>query len=89
DKNFTETKQYGLIAQEIEQIIPELVNTDVEGWKSIQYTHLMPVLIEALKEQQQIIDSQKQDITNLELKADANASQIEAILQQLNGYTTK
>ena len=89
DKNFTDVKQYGLIAQELEKIIPELVNTDEEGWKSIEYTHLVPVLIEALKEQQQIIESQKQDINNLELKADANATQIEAILQQINGYTNK
>jgi len=50
--------QYGLIAQELEKIIPELVHTDKEGWKSIEYSHLVPVLIEAIKEQQLTIDKQ-------------------------------
>jgi len=51
--------QYGLIAQEVEKIVPELVNTDSEGWKSVEYTHLVPILLEALKEQLQTIDALK------------------------------
>jgi len=58
--------QYGLIAQELEKIIPELVNTDEEGWKSVEYSHLVPVLIEALKEQQQQIEAQKAIISSNE-----------------------
>lgn len=88
-ENLTDDLQHGLIAQELETIIPELVLTDEEGWKSIEYTHLVPVLIEALKEQQEIIQSQNQDIQDLKLKADASASQIEAILERLDGYTNK
>jgi len=51
--------QYGVIAQEIEKIVPELVNTDAEGWKSVEYTHLVPILLEALKEQLQAVDALK------------------------------
>ncbi|MCF8464757.1 MAG: tail fiber domain-containing protein [Flavobacteriales bacterium] len=51
-----ERLQYGVIAQEIEKIVPELVNTDSEGWKSVEYTHLVPILLEALKEQMETID---------------------------------
>ncbi|MGE0637066.1 MAG: tail fiber domain-containing protein, partial [Bacteroidia bacterium] len=63
NKPLTDKLQYGLIAQELEKIIPELINTDEDGWKGIEYSHLVPVLIEALKEQQQTIETQKQLIT--------------------------
>ena len=55
-------KQYGLIAQELEKVIPELVDTDKEGWKAVEYSHLVPVLIEAMKEQQSTIEKQQQNI---------------------------
>ena len=50
--NFSYGRQYGIIAQDLELIIPELVSTDSAGYKSIDYTHLIPLLIEAIKEQQ-------------------------------------
>jgi hypothetical protein len=50
DKQLEKGIQYGLIAQELEKIIPELVTTDAAGWKAIEYSHLVPVLIEAIKE---------------------------------------
>lgn len=40
----------GYIAQDLEAILPELVRTDSEGWKSIQYTNLPGLIIEAVKE---------------------------------------
>ena len=49
----------------MEKIIPELVDTDEEGWKSIEYSHLVPVLIEAIKEQQAIIANQQLELTSL------------------------
>ncbi len=45
--------QIGLIAQEVEKVLPELVSTDSEGYKSIAYGQLTAVLIEAIKELQQ------------------------------------
>jgi hypothetical protein len=40
----------GYIAQDLEAILPEVVRTDAEGWKSIQYTNLPGLIIEAVKE---------------------------------------
>jgi len=40
----------GYIAQDLEVILPEVVRTDAEGWKSIQYTNLPALIIEAVKE---------------------------------------
>lgn len=42
--------EIGLIAQDVEQIIPEVVNTNENGMKGIVYHNLIPVLIEAIKE---------------------------------------
>ncbi len=49
--------QYGVIAQEIERVYPELVTTHENGLKTVNYQGLIPVLIEAIKEQQAMIES--------------------------------
>lgn len=46
----------GLIAQEVEEILPELVETSDDGTKSVSYGNIIGVLIEAIKEQQKMID---------------------------------
>jgi len=42
-------KNIGLIAQEVESVLPEVVSTDDQGYKSIAYGNLVAVLIEAVK----------------------------------------
>jgi len=70
---FKKDKQIGLIAQDVETIIPKLVFTDRKGYKSLSYEKLVPVLVEAIKEQQktiaeksQIADEQKKKLDSLE-----------------------
>ncbi len=43
-------RQVGVIAQEVEEVLPEVVSTDAEGIKSVDYSKLTAVLIEAVKE---------------------------------------
>ena len=64
EKQFTNTRQIGIIAQEIEKIYPEVVLTDKDGYKSVDYSRLTPILLEAIKEQQKIIDNQQSAICN-------------------------
>jgi len=52
-------RKLGFIAQEIEKVIPELVKTDSEGMKSVDYIGVVPVLVEALKNQQKQINELK------------------------------
>ncbi|MFT3981565.1 MAG: tail fiber domain-containing protein [Ferruginibacter sp.] len=60
-RNFTEGRQIGLLAQEVEAVVPEIVSTGDDGYKSVDYAKLVPVLIEAIKTQQeQIVELQKQ-----------------------------
>jgi hypothetical protein len=55
--------QIGLIAQEVEQILPEVVKPNgVKDYKSVEYDKIVAVLIEAVKEQQQQIDNLQQQI---------------------------
>lgn len=59
-------KNIGLIAQDVEKVYPELVNTDPEtGLKSVQYGNLVAPLIEAVKEQQRQIDALEKQIEEL------------------------
>lgn len=52
--------QFGLIAQEVKKIIPEVVHgCEDDGMLSITYESLIPVLINAIKEQQKEIDTLK------------------------------
>ncbi len=46
--NFSDNRQIGLIAQEVEKVLPEVVYKDRKGIYSISYDQLVPVLIEAL-----------------------------------------
>lgn len=54
----------GFIAQDVEKIIPEVVNTDLEGYKSVDYSSLVPLLVEAIKSQQIEIEKLKNEINN-------------------------
>lgn len=50
DKARDQSLQTGLIAQDVEEMFPELVQTDEKGFKSLNYTGLIPHLIESIKE---------------------------------------
>jgi hypothetical protein len=50
DQNLPTGEQVGVLAQEVEKVYPELVSTDTQGFKSVNYAQLTPVLIEAVKE---------------------------------------
>jgi hypothetical protein len=43
-------KDVGVIAQEVEKILPEIVMTRRNGAKAVRYEKLMPLIIEAIKE---------------------------------------
>jgi len=52
----------GLIAQEVRKVIPEVVHEDPEGFLTVAYAEIIPVLIEAFKQQLQQYESDKQDV---------------------------
>jgi hypothetical protein len=59
----TDKLKIGVIAQEIEEILPEVVSTDKDGVKSVAYGNIVGLLIEAIKEQQVQIDELKKQLS--------------------------
>ena len=55
-------KAIGLIAQEAENVIPEIVSQDDNGYLGIKYNNLIGVLVEAIKDQQEQINTLRKQI---------------------------
>lgn len=85
--NLPSEKQYGLIAQELETVLPELVTTSMmpvaqngngerkmEEIKAVNYTELIPVLIRAMQEQQKQIEELKNLVSQLTSGKTTNTS---------------
>lgn len=65
-KKLENSNQIGFSAQEIQKVFPQLVKADEKGYLSVNYTALIPILVEGIKEQQTVIDAQKAKIEALE-----------------------
>ena len=61
----TTNKQYGVIAQDVEKYIPEIIKTNDIGFKMISYNKFIPFLIEAIKTQQKQINELKKENENM------------------------
>lgn len=60
-----EFKETGLIAQDVEAVLPEAVNSSDDGMLAIAYPRLVGLLVEAIKEQQIQIDELKTQINEI------------------------
>ena len=61
-QNIYKGKDYGVIAQEIEQILPELVENRENGYKAVKYDRLVSLLIEGIKDLSSQVEELKQKI---------------------------
>jgi hypothetical protein len=80
------TLQMGVIAQELEKVFPNLVHTNEKGFKSVNYIGLIPVLLEAIKEQQKQIELLNTKVSTLNTEntaLKAQASEIETLKTQM------
>jgi len=55
-------KHLGLIAQDVEPVVPEVVRTQTDGMKSVDYAALIALLIQGMKEQQQEINALREEL---------------------------
>jgi hypothetical protein len=69
-KMFSEKRTLGFIAQEVEKVLPEIVQTEntAEGYKSVQYDKVVALLVEAMKEQQKQINQLQKQVKKLRQK---------------------
>ena len=58
--------QYGFIAQEVEKVLPDLVYTDKDGYKSVNYIEVIPFLTQKVKEQDDVIKKLIERVEKLE-----------------------
>jgi hypothetical protein len=65
---FPQQMQYGFLAQEVEQVLPEAVHTGSDGYKSVNYTALIPLLTESIKALQKEVETLQQTIKTLKSK---------------------
>ena len=68
---FSDKRTLGFIAQEVEKVLPEIVQTEntTEGYKSVQYDKVVALLVEAMKEQQKQINQLKRELKKLKRRA--------------------
>jgi hypothetical protein len=65
-------RRYGFIAQEIQRILPDIVHTDeVTDMKAVLYTDLIAVLVQAVHEQDDLLENLRQEIDDLRHQLDA------------------
>lgn len=82
-KKILMSNQIGFSAQDLMKIYPELVIESTDGMLSVNYTGLIPVLVEAMKEQQALIDAQKATMDSQKATIDALQKDIIAIKKKI------
>ena len=82
NRGFDENRHAGVIAQEVEAVLPEAVVTGEDGYKSVSYNDLVPLLIEGMKEQQQVINKQQKSIEQQQQQIDELKKLIEQLLKK-------
>ena len=65
NKNNKKKKVIGFIAQEVEEIVPDLTGVDSKGFMTVNYLGTTALLVEAIKEQQKIINELKKKVDSL------------------------
>jgi hypothetical protein len=65
NKNSDNSLQTGVLAQEVQKVMPELVKVDEKGMLSVNYIGLIPYLIQSIKEQQDQMKQQQDQINQL------------------------
>lgn len=77
DYKFQEGETFGFLAQEVEKISPSLVQQGENGYYSVNYLGVIPILTEAIKEQQSILEVKNEQINSL-------SNQMESLERELS-----
>ena len=91
DRQFDDGRQIGFIAQEIKEVLPEVVIEGVDGYYAVDYSRLTPILVEAIKEQQKTIDQLRVKVSEndrLKDRLSSLESAVEKLLAERNNGAT-
>jgi hypothetical protein len=81
--------QAGVIAQEVQLLFPELVNEDDQGMLSVNYSGLIAVLIESIKDQQHRLEHQHEQMQSQQRQIEKQQDQIDMLEQLFLEIRTK
>ncbi|KAE9244655.1 hypothetical protein PF002_g7654 [Phytophthora fragariae] len=70
-RNFPTGVFPGFLADEVEQILPDLVQQDGDGWKSMDYVGIVPHLVRAVQEMQDQLEASQAQMTRMQQQIDA------------------
>lgn len=87
--HFNSGKNLGFIAQDLKDVLPEAVKEDSNGFYSMNYEMVIPVLAEAIKEQQKQIETLKTDLKNCCNKTENTTGENNATIQENSTQETK
>ncbi len=83
DHQFAEDRQLGFIAQEVEKVLPQVVSRGADGYLSVDYGRLTPVLVEALRELRAEKDRELAEKDDRIAELTRRLNKIETILDQM------
>jgi prepilin-type N-terminal cleavage/methylation domain-containing protein len=89
DPNRGQDENIGLIAQEVEQVYPQLVKYDPKGYKSVNYMSLVSPLIEAVKTVDQNCTDTQAKNAQLKERVDKLEALVQSLSKQLGAMQTK
>lgn len=79
DRHFGAVRSFGLVAQDVEAVLPELVVTDSEGFKGVKYSELPLYLVQAVKELKAQNDALRSANTTLEHELQAQNERLQRL----------
>ncbi len=79
EMKFREGNNIGFIAQELQEVLPELVSENQKGYLAVNYQAIVPILTEALKRQDEELQDQTEEIENLKNELSALRMEIDQI----------
>ncbi len=91
EKKFSKERQVGFIAQEIKQVLPEVVLQDSDGYYSVDYSRVTPLLVEAVKELEAENTALREKVSQIDaLRAQVTAltGSVQTVLAQVHGGRT-
>jgi hypothetical protein len=83
DQHFTANRQVGLIAQEVREVLPEVVQEDSNGYLAVDYGRLTPLLVEAVNELQHAAEQKDREITRQQEQIKMQNKQIAGLTARL------
>ena len=85
DRQFGHARSFGLIAQEAEKVLPELVTEDSLGYKAVRYSLLPLMTLQAVKNQQDQVSEQREEIEGLKTENANLKARLKRLEQLITG----